>query len=34
MYKSKQYTLLEIKNQAGISKSTLYRYIDEVSNDR
>ncbi|KXH81829.1 recombinase family protein [Sporosarcina sp. HYO08] len=28
MYKSKQYTLHDIKNETGISKSTLYRYLD------
>lgn len=28
MYDSKQYTLHEIKKETGISKSTLYRYLD------
>lgn len=28
MYSSKQYTLQDIKNVTGISKSTLYRYLD------
>ena len=28
MYNSKQYTLQDIKNTTGISKSTLYRYLD------
>ncbi|WP_099188400.1 recombinase family protein [Tepidibacter mesophilus] len=27
MYESKKYTLAEIKNETGISKSTLYRYL-------
>lgn len=31
MYQSKDYSLLDIKNETGISKSTLYRYIDEVN---
>lgn len=30
MYESKQYTLKEIKDATGISKSTLYRYIDTI----
>lgn len=29
MYDSKQYSLFEIKEATGISKSTLYRYLDE-----
>ncbi|NOJ73664.1 recombinase family protein [Paenibacillus alvei] len=28
MYESKQYTLADIKNETGISKSTLYRYLE------
>lgn len=28
MYESKQYSLAEIKEQTGISKSTLYRYLE------
>lgn len=28
MYRSKQYNLAEIKEQTGISKSTLYRYLE------
>ena len=28
MYQSKKYTLAEIKNETGISKSTLYRYLE------
>lgn len=32
MYESKQYSLIEIKNETGISKSTLYRYIDDLGN--
>ena len=31
MYESKQYTLNEIKEKTGISKSTLYRYIDTMN---
>lgn len=31
MYDSKEYTLYEIKEATGISKSTLYRYLDERS---
>ncbi|HBJ02656.1 MAG TPA: hypothetical protein DDY89_21480 [Lysinibacillus sp.] len=31
MYQSKTYSLLDIKNETGISKSTLYRYIDDVT---
>ena len=31
MYESKQYTLKEIKEETGISKSTLYRYIDKMT---
>ncbi|SOC23432.1 DNA invertase Pin-like site-specific DNA recombinase [Ureibacillus xyleni] len=30
MYYSGDYTLLEIKNETGISKSTLYRYLEAV----
>lgn len=30
MYHSGKYTLLEIKNETGISKSTLYRYLESV----
>lgn len=29
MYQSKKYSLAEIKNETGISKSTLYRYLEE-----
>jgi len=29
MYDSKSYTLFDIKEETGISKSTLYRYLDE-----
>lgn len=29
MYQSKKYTLTEIKNETGISKSTLYRYLEQ-----
>lgn len=29
MYDSKEYTLFDIKSATGISKSTLYRYLDE-----
>lgn len=29
MYESKQYTLAEIKEETGISKSTLYRYLEQ-----
>ncbi|MFD1929515.1 recombinase family protein [Sporosarcina siberiensis] len=29
MYDSKNYTLFDIKEETGISKSTLYRYLDE-----
>ena len=28
MYQSKKYSLAEIKNETGISKSTLYRYLE------
>lgn len=28
MYESRQYTLADIKNETGISKSTLYRYLE------
>lgn len=28
MYQSNEYTLMEIKNETGISKSTLYRYLE------
>lgn len=31
MYQSKTFSLLDIKNETGISKSTLYRYIDEIN---
>ena len=31
MYDSKRYTLFDIKEATGISKSTLYRYLDERS---
>ena len=31
MYDSKKYTLFDIKEATGISKSTLYRYLDERS---
>jgi len=31
MYQSKAYSLMDIKNETGISKSTLYRYIDDVT---
>lgn len=31
MYDSKNYTLYDIKEETGISKSTLYRYLDERS---
>ncbi|WOV87682.1 helix-turn-helix domain-containing protein [Sporosarcina oncorhynchi] len=31
MYDSKKYSLFEIKEATGISKSTLYRYLDERS---
>ncbi|HEY4548884.1 MAG TPA: helix-turn-helix domain-containing protein, partial [Bacillus sp. (in: firmicutes)] len=27
-YQSKKYSLAEIKNETGISKSTLYRYLE------
>lgn len=29
MYQSKQYTLAQIKEETGISKSTLYRYLEQ-----
>ena len=29
MYQSKKYSLAEIKNETGISKSTLYRYLEQ-----
>lgn len=29
MYQSKKYTLEEIQNETGISKSTLYRYLEQ-----
>lgn len=29
MYQSKKYTLSQIKNETGISKSTLYRYLEQ-----
>ncbi|TFH63775.1 hypothetical protein E4J71_00305 [Peribacillus frigoritolerans] len=28
MYQSEKYTLSDIKNETGISKSTLYRYLE------
>ena len=31
MYDSKKYTLFDIKEATGISKSTLYRYLDDRS---
>ena len=31
MYESKRYTLFDIKEETGISKSTLYRYLDSRS---
>lgn len=31
MYESKTYSLAEIKNETGISKSTLYRYLDRLT---
>ena len=31
MYESKRYTLKDIKEKTGISKSTLYRYIDTMN---
>lgn len=31
MYDSKKYTLFDIKEETGISKSTLYRYLDDRS---
>ncbi|MCA1024781.1 recombinase family protein [Cytobacillus kochii] len=31
MYQTKNFTLLEIKEQTGISKSTLYRYLEQLS---
>lgn len=31
MYQSKKYSLSEIKNETGISKSTLYRYLESES---
>ncbi len=34
MYDSEEYTLFEIKEATGISKSTLYRYLDERSMER
>lgn len=33
MYHSGNYTLLDIKNETGISKSTLYRYLETLDND-
>lgn len=33
MYDSKKYTLYDIKEATGISKSTLYRYLDERSTE-
>lgn len=32
MYHSGDYTLLDIKNETGISKSTLYRYLETLGN--
>lgn len=32
MYHSGKYSLLDIKNETGISKSTLYRYLESVDN--
>ncbi len=32
MYHSGDYTLLDIKNKTGISKSTLYRYLESLEN--
>ncbi|TYR73164.1 recombinase family protein [Rossellomorea vietnamensis] len=32
MYESKEYTMSEIKNKTGISKSTLYRYLGNHKN--
>lgn len=32
MYHSGNYTLLDIKNETGISKSTLYRYLETLGN--
>lgn len=31
MYEGKQHTLMDIKNETGISKSTLYRYLEQIS---
>lgn len=31
MYESKNYSLADIKNETGISKSTLYRYLDRLT---
>ena len=31
MYESKKYSLAQIKNETGISKSTLYRYLDKLT---
>lgn len=31
MYESKNYSLAQIKNETGISKSTLYRYLDKLT---
>ena len=31
-YHSGNYTLLDIKNETGISKSTLYRYLETLGN--
>lgn len=33
MYHSGDYTLLDIKNETGISKSTLYRYLESVGDE-
>ena len=33
MYDSKEYTLQQIKDETGISKSTLYRYLDQFKHE-
>lgn len=33
MYASKEYTLQQIKDETGISKSTLYRYLDQFKHE-
>lgn len=33
MYDSKEYTLQQIKDETGISKSTLYRYLDQFKQE-